>query len=44
MKDRILKTVIVGFLYVLGWTILSKFIGFENTVIIALATIYGNQK
>ncbi len=44
MKDRILKTVIVGSFCVLGWTVLSKFIGFESTVIIALATIYVNQK
>ena len=44
MKDRILKIVIVGSLCATGWNILYAFIGFEYTVIIALATIYANQK
>lgn len=44
MKEKIIKTVIIGSVCTLVWTILSKFIGFESTVIIALAAIYGNQE
>lgn len=38
---KILRKIILGTFVLILWNILSKYIGFESTVILALATIYG---
>lgn len=40
MKDKTINTVIVAGLCVILWQITKELAGFENTIIIALATIY----
>lgn len=44
MKNRTLKTVIIGAMMLVLWMIASEYIGFETTVLVALATIYGYQQ
>lgn len=44
MKDKTIRNIIIAVLCFIGWTVLSKYLGFERTVLIALATIYGTQK
>jgi len=44
MKDKVTTTVIIATICLIVWTIMSKYIGFETTVLCALALIYGSQK
>lgn len=44
MKNKTTSTLLVSIFFVIFWTILSKYIGFESVVIVALACIYGRQK
>ena len=44
MKKETIINIIIALFCFTAWTILSRFLGFETTVLIALATIYGMQK
>jgi hypothetical protein len=44
MKDKTVVNIIMVVICFTVWTILSKYVGFESTVLIALATIYVTQK
>jgi len=44
MKREVIKIVILASVIVAVWTILKSIVGFETTVIVALATIFASQK
>ena len=44
MKERVITIVIVASITIVGWTVLKSMVGFETTVLVALATIFASQK